>query len=158
MRRLLLLSCAALCALAAGCGGSASTDTSGSVTLSTSTGDAAATLQQIATQAQSVVSTQIQALATSTSTEDAAAKLTEAKTQLDGLASQLDGVQTDDENLTQARDRLHDALHDLADQVGEWQTSVSQGDVQQTLQQVSSSQALADLRAAIQDVQSQAGG
>jgi hypothetical protein len=155
---MLLLACAGLCALAAGCGGSAGTDTSGNATVSVSTGDASTTLQQIATRAQTIVTTQIQGLATSTSTDDAAAKLSEAQTQLEQLASQIDNVETDNETLTQARDRLHDALHELADQVGEWETSVSQGDLQQAVQQVASSQALADLRAAIQDVQAQAGG
>jgi DNA repair exonuclease SbcCD ATPase subunit len=155
---MLLLACAGLCALVAGCGGSASTDTSGNATVGVSTGDAAATLDQIATQAQTIVSTQIQAIASSTSTDEAAAKLMQARSQLDQLATQIDTVETDNESLAQARDRLHDALHELADQVGDWQTSVGEGDLQKAIQQVSSSQALADLRAAIQSVQAQAGG
>jgi chromosome segregation ATPase len=158
MQKMLLLACAAFCALAAGCGGSAGTDTSGNATLSVSTTGASAELQQIATEAQTVVTAKIQSMATLTSTDDAAAKLGEAKTQLDQLATRLDNVQTDNATLAQARVSLHDALHELADQVGQWQTSVSNGDLQQAMQQVSSSQALSDLRAAIQDVRTQAAG
>ena len=154
---MLLLVCAGLCALAAGCGGSASTDTAGNATLSVSTTGASATLHQIATQAQAVVTTKIQQLATSTSSSDVAARLGEAQTQLESLATRTASVQTDNENAAAARDRLHDALQALADQVGQAQTNVENGDAQQALQDLLSSPAVADLRQAVQSAMAQSG-
>jgi hypothetical protein len=154
---MLLLACVTLSALAAGCGGSASTDTAGNATVSVSTTGASSTLQQIATQAQAVVATKIQALATSTSSDDVAAQLGDAQTQLEDLATRTESVQTDNENAAAARDQLHDALHDLADQVGQAQTSVENGDAQQALQDLLSSPAVADLRQAVQSAMSQSG-
>src|SRR4051795_4609800 len=156
MRRMLLLACAGLCVLAAGCGGSASTDTAGNATVSVSTTGASSALKEVATQAQAVVTTKIQQLATSTprggarraravsppktqqpapstSSDDVAAQLGDTQTQLEDLAARAANVQTDNENLAAARDQLHDALQALADQVGDAKTSVENGDLQQAV-------------------------
>jgi chromosome segregation ATPase len=146
------------CALLAGCGGSASTNTLGtSATLSVDTTAAAQNLQQIATQAQTLISSQLQQISTSTSSADASARLAEAQTKVESLATQLDDVQTDNPNLARARDELHDALHSLAGQLGQLKQSVESGNLQQAVQQLSSSTALADVQQAVQDLQSQAG-
>lgn len=157
MRRMLLFACAGLCVLAVGCGGSASTDTAGNATVSVSTTGAGSALQQIATQAQAIVTTKIGQLATSTSSEDVAAQLGDAQAQLESLADRTENVQTDNENMAAARDQLHDALHALADQVGEAKDSVENGDAQQALQDLLSSSAVSDLRQAAQSVTAQSG-
>jgi len=154
---MLLLACAGLCVLAAGCGGSASTDTAGNATVSVSTTGASSALKEVATQAQAVVTTKIQQLATSTSSDDVAAQLGDTQTQLEDLAARAANVQTDNENLAAARDQLHDALQALADQVGDAKTSVENGDLQQAVQDLLTSSAVTDLRQAVQSVTAQSG-
>jgi soluble cytochrome b562 len=159
MRRTLLLF-AVIGLLAAGCGGSASTDTlgtSGTVGATVNTGAAAQSLRSIAARAQAVITTKIQQLATTTSSADVAARLGEARTQIEDLAQQTENVETDDANLAQARDRLHDALDALADQIGDAQSSVQSGDTQQAIQDLLSSSVVTDLRQAIQGVMNQSG-
>src|SRR3954468_19833975 len=158
MRRMLFLASVALCAVTAGCGGSASTDTARNATVSGSTTGASSALQQIATQAQAVVTTKVQQLATSTSSDDVAAQLGDAQTQLEDLATRTENIETDNENLATARDKLHDALQALADQIGQSKESVENGDAQQALQDLLSSSAVADLRSAAQSVMAQSGG
>jgi predicted nuclease with TOPRIM domain len=157
MRGIALVFVVLTSAVAAGCGGSASTDTGVNATLSVSTTDANEALTQIASQAETVISEQVQGITSSTSKEDVTARLGEAQTQLESLADQLDNMETDDETLAAARDRLHDALHGLADQAGDLQESVASGDIQGAMQQLQSSDALAELQQAIQDIRAQSG-
>jgi len=155
---MLLLALAGL--LLAGCGGSASTDTlgtSGTVGATVNTSAAAQSLQDIAARAQAVVTAQLQQLATTTSSADVSAGLGDARSQIEDLADQTENVETDNESLAHARDRLHDALHALADQIGEAQSSVESGDMQQAIQGLLSSSTVTDLRQAIQDVTNQTG-
>ena len=154
-RTLLLLICA--CAVATGCGGSASTDTDADATVSISTAGASATLAQIADQAETVISDQREAITSSTSKEDVSARLGEAQAQVESLAEQLDAVQTDDEVLAAARDRLHEGLHALADQTGELQQSVESGDIEGAIQQLQSSDAITEIRQAIEEIRAQSG-
>lgn len=133
-----------------------STDTGVNATLSVSTTDASEALTQIASQAETVISEQVQGITSSTSKEDVTARLGEAQTQFESLAEQLDNMETGDETLA-ARDRLRDALQGLADQTGDLQESVASGDIQGAMQQLQSSDALAEVQQAIQDIRAQSG-
>jgi len=152
MRAGLVILCICAEAFLAGCGGSASNE-SGTVGGSVNSAAAQQELRQIATQAQALIASQV----AQTSTADAAARLGEAQTKIESLATQLDDVQTDNPDLAQARDKLHDGLHALANQVGQLQQSVESGNIQQAIEQLSSSTAVTEVQQAIQDVMNQSG-
>jgi predicted nuclease with TOPRIM domain len=141
--------------LAAACGTSSSTDTLGSASATVDTAAAGQKLQQIATEVQTLVSDQLQQGVSSSS--DLTARLDQAQAQLDELAQSAENVETENADLAEARDNLHDALHALSDEVAQLQADVESGNAEQAIQQLMSSQALSDLRAAIQDVKSQSG-
>jgi predicted nuclease with TOPRIM domain len=154
------LAALSLLALAAACGGSAGGDTLGStgtVGVTVNTTAASQQLQDMASQAQAIVTTKLQQLSTSTSSSDVSARLEEAHTQLEDLAQRVEEVDTNDENQAEARDRLHDALHELSDQVEGARENVESGNAQEAFNNLMSSSAVTDLRQAIQSIQAQSG-
>lgn len=149
-----------LAVFGAACGGSAGGDTlssTGTVGATVDTTAAAQQLQDMANQAQAIVTTKLQQLSTSTSSSDVSARMEEARTQLEQLAQRVEEVDTNDEAQAQARDQLHDALHELADQVGDAREKVESGNAQEAFSDLMSSSAVTDLRQAIQNLQAQSG-